>query len=85
MNIILNDRNLIIINDIVNYVKFTDNKTIMKCVTEYISSKELYKVTCDQINHVHLYEKILLPAEIVGAEGGCETKYYFNFQVTSAL
>jgi len=81
----LNDRNLIIINDTANYVKFTDNKTITKYVIEYISSKELHKVTYNQINHIHLYKKILLLAEIVGAEGRCETEYYFNFKATSIL
>ena len=81
----MNDRNLIIVNDTANYVKFTDNKTIMKYVIEYISSKELHKVIYNQINHVHLYKKILLPAEIVGAEGRCKTKYYFNFEATSTL
>jgi len=66
-------------------MKFTDNKTIMKYVTEYISSKELHKVIYDQINHVYLYKKIILPAKIVGVEDGCETEYYFNFEATSTL
>ena len=57
----------------------------MKYVTEYISLKELHKVTYDQINYVHLYKKILLPAKIVRAEDGCETECYFNFEVTSVL
>ena len=57
----------------------------MKYVTEYISSKELHKVTYDQINYVHLYKKIILLAKIVGVEGGCETEYYFNFEAISTL
>ena len=32
-----------------------------------------------------MYKKILLPAKIVGAEGGCETECYFNFEAISIL
>ena len=81
----MNDRKLTIVNDTEHYMKFTDNKTIMKYVTEYISLKELHKVIYDQTKHVCLYKKIIWLAEIVGAEGGCKTKYYFNFEATSTL
>ena len=81
----MSDRKLTIINNTAKSVQFTANKTIMNYVIEYIISKELNKVKYDQINHVRLYKKILIPAKIVRVEGGRKTECYCNFEATSIL
>ena len=72
-------------NDIATIVKFTNNKTIIYYVKQYIAEKEVHKNTYDQLNHVCLYKKIIIPAELVGIRGGQETKYYYDFDAKSTL
>ena len=72
-------------NDTATTVKFTDNKIIMHFVKQYIVENEVYKNIYDQLNHVYLYKKIIIPAELVGIRGGQETKCYYDFDAKSSL
>ena len=57
-------------NNIATIVKFTNNKTIMHYVKQYIAENEVYKNTYDQLNHICLYKKIIIPPELVRIWGG---------------
>ena len=49
--------------------KLIENITIIEVAREFIKEKEL-KVHCfDKINHVRLYKRMILLAELVGARG----------------
>ena len=57
----------------------------MHYVKQYIAKNKVHKNTYDQLNHVCLYKKIIIPAELVEMRGGQEIKCYYNFNAKSIL
>ena len=57
----------------------------MEYVTEYIKEKELRSEVYDQINHIQLYKKVILLAEVVWARGLLTTEYYNRIEVKSII
>ena len=78
-------RNLKIINRTKPALKITENKTFMKFTTQFIKDKEMKIVNWHEINHIHLWRKTILLAELVRGRGGRETKAYNSTEASSLL
>ena len=63
----------------------TENKKLMEFVAEYVKEKGLKNDSIDQINHVRLFKKIILPAEIIRARGRATIECYETIEERSIL
>ena len=74
-----------IINDRNENQTITNNKILMEFIVEYIKEKGLKNDSVDQINHMRLFKKVILLAEIIGARGRATTECYETIEERSML
>jgi len=84
VNELLTERNLTIRND-ESRVKFTKNVTMMDEAVRHAKMNGLGEECVDQINHVRLHKKLLLPVELVGASGKMRTEAFDKFNKASQI
>ena len=81
---ILNSRQIQLVNNF-NEVQIMTNKTIMQLVVEYIKQNKLKSEIFDQINYVRLYEKAILPVELIGSNRRIVTECFEEIENKSML
>ena len=82
---IMNERNLEVVNSIVEILFLTENKMIMKYVGQYIKEKDMDNTIFNQINHIKLCKKIIISVELVGVRGRERTDAYNELEKKSML
>ena len=65
--------------------KRTKNKTLMEYAVEYVEQRNVNKAVLKYINYVRLKKGILLPCEVVGANGRMRMECYNNINVLSSI
>ena len=84
VNALMNERKLMIRNEKPRVI-FTKNAAIMDEAVRYAKMKGLSEDAVDQINQVRLYEKLLLPVELVGATRKLHTEAFDKINSTSQI
>ena len=81
----MNKRNLEVVNQTIDRLFLTDNKTIIEYAEQYIVKKELENSVCDRINYVWLHKEMIIPAELVGVRGRERMEAFTNIEKKSLL
>jgi len=63
----------------------TNNKTIMDYAKEYVQETNKDENILAIINHVRIYQKMLIPCELVGMQGNQQTREMTNSNTTSCI
>ena len=74
-----------IINDRNENQTITNNKILMEFIAEYVKEKGLKNDSVDQINHMRLFKKVILLAEIIRVRGLATIEYYERIEEKSMI
>ena len=82
---IMRERNIEIINNEKLVQKITSNKTTTEYINDYIKVAKLPNKVFDQINHIRLFKRAVIPVELTRARGQRTTECYDKIEVKSML
>ena len=80
----MDERKMRIVNNRNENQIITDNKILIEFVVEYVKEKGLKNNSINQINHVRLFKKVILLAEIIGVRGRA-AEWYERIEESSML